>query len=110
MSRWLDLEKVKPASLREIAYFVSDVFDPDVVIQALLAVLSLVAIAMIATTGPWHRWGFIVGLISQPFWIAATWRARTPAGDRSWGMFVLSCCYVFVWILGIGERFPNLLP
>jgi hypothetical protein len=106
--RWLDLETVKPAALRDIAYLLSDEIDFDDVLQAGLALLSLAAIAMIATTGAWHRWGFIVGLISQPFWIAATWRARNPAGGRLWGMIVLSCCYVFVWILGIGERFPNL--
>lgn len=108
MSRWLDLEKVKPATLRDIAYILSDGFDLDITIQVLLAALSLTAIAFIASIGPLHRWGFVVGLASQPFWILATWRARNPGGERPWGMFVLSCCYVFVWIFGIGERFPNL--
>lgn len=108
MSYWIDLEKVKPASLREIASFIYWEFDPDVVIQFALAVLSLAAIAMIATAGPWHRWGFVVGLASQPFWILAAWRARNPRGGRPWGMIAMSYCYVFVWIFGIGERFPSL--
>jgi hypothetical protein len=108
MNDWLNLSEVQPARLRDVARMLAAEFDLDQVLQVALAVLSLAAIAMIATTGAWHRWGFIVGLISQPFWIAATWRARNPAGSRLWGMIVLSCCYVFVWILGIGERFPNL--
>lgn len=108
MNRWFDLDNVKPASLREIARFLYWEFNPDVYIQALLALLSLAAIVMISTTGPFHRWGFVVGLASQPFWILASWRARDPAGGRTWGMIVLSVCYLFVWIFGIGSRFPNL--
>lgn len=108
MSRWIDLEAVQPASLREVAYFIADEVDWDMVVQFFLALLSFTAIVLIATTGPLHRWGFIVGLASQPFWILASWRTRNPRGGRAWGMIVLSWCYLFVWILGIGERFPNL--
>jgi len=108
MSLWIDLDEIKPASLRDIARFIYWEFDLDAFLQIVLAALSLAAITMIATTGTWHRWGFIVGLASQPFWIAATWRARNPRGGRLWGMIVLSCCYLFVWMIGIGERFPSL--
>ena len=99
MSCWLDLEEVKPAKLREVVQMLAAEFDPDVVLQVAIALLSLAAIMMISTTGPWHRWGFVAGLISQPFWILATWRAR------QWGMFGLSVIYVFVWVFGIGARF-----
>ena len=108
MFRWPSLEEIKPASLREICTFIYWEFDPDVAIQWALAVLSLAAIAMIATTGTMHRWGFVVGLASQPFWILASHRGRTAGGARTWGMIVLSWCYLMVWIVGIGERFPNL--
>jgi hypothetical protein len=104
----MDIEKVKPATLREIASFLYWNFDVDLLLEVMLALLSFAAIAMIASSGAWHRWGFVVGLASQPFWILATWRARSPRGDRRWGMFVLSCAYLFVWIFGIGERFPKL--
>lgn len=98
MSRLIDLEEVKPASLRDLAQmFAAEYLDG--LLQVAITVLSLAAIAMISTTGPWHRWGFVVGLISQPFWIAATWRAH------QWGMLALSVIYVFVWIFGIGSRF-----
>lgn len=108
MIDWLNIGEIKPGSLHDLLQFVFAELDSDALLQCAIAILSLAAITMIATTGPLHRWGFIVGLASQPFWIVATWRARSPNGDRLWGMFVLSCCYFFVWILGIGERFPNL--
>ena len=97
--RWLDLENVKPASLREIAYFLADEVDPDVVLQVAIAVISIAAITMVASTGPLHRWGFVVGLASQPLWILATWRAR------QWGMLFLAVFYVGVWAQGIANRF-----
>jgi len=99
MRRLIDFYEVKPAKLRDVVQFLAAEFDPDIVLQVAITVLSLAAIAMISTTGTWHRWGFVVGLISQPFWILATWRAR------QWGMFGLSVIYVFVWIFGIGARF-----
>jgi hypothetical protein len=99
MSLWIDIEKVKPATLREIAAFVAAEFDVDIALQIAIAVLSLTAITMVSSTGPLHRWGFVVGLISQPLWLVATWRAR------QWGMLVLSMFYVIVWIQGIANRF-----
>lgn len=71
----------------------------DLALQITIAVLSLIAIGMISSTGPLHRWGFVVGLVSQPFWILATWRARQH------GMLFLSVFYLFVWVHGIANRF-----
>ncbi len=107
MDDWLNIGEIKPGNWHDLLQFLFAEFDSDALLQFAIALLSLAAIAMIATSGSLHRWGFVVGLASQPFWIVATWRARNPYGGRLWGMFVLSCCYVFVWIFGIGERFPN---
>lgn len=95
MGDWLNLKEVEPLRLRDLAKLV----DYDLVLQIAIAVLSLLAIAMISSTGPLHRWGFVIGLISQPLWLLATWRAR------QWGMFVLSIFYLVVWIQGIANRF-----
>jgi hypothetical protein len=95
MADWLNLKEVEPLRLRDLAKLI----DADLLLQVSIAILSLLAIAMISSTGPLHRWGFVIGLISQPLWLLATWRAR------QWGMFVLSIFYLVVWIQGIANRF-----
>lgn len=105
MARLVDLDEIQPATLRDLARIVAAEFDVDWFLQAGIFVFSLAAVAMVASTGPMHRWGFVVGLASQPFWIAALWRARTLAGGRLWGMFILSCVYCAIWIFGIFNRF-----
>lgn len=72
----------------------------DALLQAAILALSLASVALVSTTGEWHRWGFVVGLASQPFWLIATWRAR------QWGMLALSIFYVGFWTQGIANRFP----
>lgn len=94
-------EDLKPEPLRRVVGFMlRDVgLTWALAEQVAIAILSLLAIAMISSTGGFHRWGFVVGLASQPLWIHATWRAR------QWGMLLLSIGYVGVWISGIAARF-----
>jgi hypothetical protein len=99
MPRWIDLDKIEPLTLRDLVQMLAAEIDIDVVLQIAIAVLSFAAITMVASTGPWHRWGFVLGLISQPLWLIATWRAR------QWGMLALSVFYFGVWIQGIANRF-----
>lgn len=99
MPHWIDLDEIEPLTLRDLAQMLAAEIDPDVVLQIAIAIFSFAAIAMVASTGPWHRWGFVLGLISQPLWLIATWRAR------QWGMLVLSVFYLGVWIQGIANRF-----
>jgi len=69
--------------------------------QAALLVFSAAAIALVslADSNPARRWGFVIGLISQPLWIAATWRAR------QWGMLLLSLFYFGIWAAGFSAHF-----
>jgi hypothetical protein len=71
----------------------------DAFLQAIILVLSLAAIYLLTSPGPYARWGHVVGLASQPFWLAATWRAR------QWGMFVLAIAYSGLWLRGIASYF-----
>lgn len=71
----------------------------DGYLQLAIAGLSIAAIYLVAGTHEYARWGFVVGLASQPFWIAATWRAR------QWGMLTVSLAYTPAWIGGIAARF-----
>lgn len=67
--------------------------------QIAILVLSPIAILLISGVGPSARWGFVVGLVSQPFWIYST----AKAGQR--GMFVISVLYLAIWIRGIVVHF-----
>ncbi len=68
-------------------------------LQIGIAVLSIAAAYLVASTGPWQRWGFVVGLASQPLWIAATWRAR------QYGILLVALFYTGAWVQGILNRF-----
>jgi hypothetical protein len=71
----------------------------DRVLQVVIAVLSLSAMFLITSTSPYARWGFVIGMASQPFWFLATWRARQH------GMFVCAIFYTGAWAQGIATRF-----
>ena len=73
------------------------------IVQTFLLVLSLLAVFLISRPvgDPLVRWGYVVGLASQPFWILTAWQSR----PRPWGMLVLSLFYLAIWIEGISRRF-----
>jgi len=71
----------------------------DAFLQIAILVLSLTAIYLLTSPGPHARWGHVLGLASQPFWLAATWRAR------QWGMLVLAIAYSGLWLRGIASYF-----
>lgn len=71
----------------------------DGTLQIAIVVLSLVAAYLVAGTGPLAKWGFVVGLVSQPFYLVATWRAR------QWGMLLVAIFYCGAWVQGILNRF-----
>lgn len=45
-----------------------------------------------------RRWGYVIGLISQPFWLYAAWKAQ------QWGILALSTWYLYAWADGIIEN------
>jgi hypothetical protein len=65
------------------------------VIQALLFLLGGTAIYLVGRTGPGRRYGYLLGLCAQPFWLWESWRAQ------QWGIFALSLWYTLAWGLGL---------
>lgn len=63
--------------------------------QGAIATLGGAAVLLVSCDEPLRAWGFLLGLLSQPFWLVATWQAR------QWGMFFLSLWYCLGWGLGV---------
>ncbi len=75
-----------------------------VIEQFSIFILGISAIVMIGLdpTNPLQRYGFIVGLISQPAWLYFSFRTK------SWGIFWLSVIYTVSWVNGINNNFDIL--
>ncbi len=71
----------------------------NAMLQIAIFILSFAAICMLNVPGPWQRWAPVVGILSQPFWMVATWRAN------QWGMLLLAFFYCVPWTVGIVHHF-----
>lgn len=43
----------------------------------------------------WRRWGYILGLCSQPFWV---WTAYQ---NEQWGILLMTFFYAYSWAQGV---------
>lgn len=68
----------------------------DEIAQVGIVVLGTVSILLVAKK---NKWGFVVGLLSQPFWL------YTAYIHNQWGSFLVSIIYTFSWAYGIHEWF-----
>ena len=89
---WLDLE---PLRWRDLVRLV----DVDALLQIAVVLFSVPAMYLITGDGALAKWGWWLGLASQPFWIAATWRAK------QWGMWAMAIIYTGMWLRGISNHF-----
>jgi len=49
--------------------------------------------------GSGSKWGFVIGLATQPFWFYTSFR------HRQWGIFIASIFYAFGWAIGVYRNF-----
>ena len=68
----------------------------DTISQIGIAIFGISAIILVAKK---NKWGFVLGLLSQPFWLI------TSIVNKQWAVFLLSIIYMGSWILGIHEWF-----
>ncbi len=68
----------------------------EILTQGAIFILGGTSIILIAKK---NKWGFVIGLCSQPFWII------TSYNNEQWGIFLLSLVYTATWIFGIYEWF-----
>lgn len=50
-------------------------------------------------TETWSRWGFVIGLIGQPFWLYSTLK------NGQWDMFLVTIGFGYCQVRGILNRF-----
>ena len=62
------------------------------------------AIWFVGRKEDWKRWGYILGMCSQPFWF------YTSISKGQWGIAVLSLWYLYSWSQGVYNYWikPNL--
>jgi hypothetical protein len=52
------------------------------------------AVWMVGRPESWSRWGYVLGLCSQPFWFYMSIKRR------DWGVFLLNWLYLYSWAQG----------
>ena len=52
----------------------------------------------------WRRWACILGLLGQPFWFYATFKAA------QWGIFMLNFLYAYSWARGVWTYWLRATP
>lgn len=68
----------------------------DSISQIGITIFGVAAIILVAKK---NKWGFVFGLLSQPFWII------TSFINKQWGVLFLSIIYIGSWTLGVYEWF-----
>ena len=68
----------------------------DTIAQIGIAIFGITAIILIAKK---IKWGFVFGLLSQPFWYITSFL------NKQWGVFFLSIVYSCSWLYGVYEWF-----
>ncbi len=68
----------------------------DLISQIAIGLFGISAIILVAKK---NKWGFVLGLISQPFWYITSYM------NKQWGIFAHSLVYTFNWGFGIYEWF-----
>ncbi len=64
-----------------------------------IAFFGIAAIWVVGRPGSWRRWGYVLGLMSQPFWFIMA------VSDKNCALFVLSLFYAASWARGVWYHF-----
>jgi len=68
----------------------------DAIAQIGITIFGVAAIILVAKK---NKWGFVLGLASQPFWLLTSYL------NKQWGVLFFSIVYVGSWTYGIYEWF-----
>jgi len=71
------------------------------IIQAGIMIFGASAIWVVGRKESWSRWGYILGLMGQPFWIAAALQSD------QYGILIMTVFYTYAWGQGIWNHWLN---
>lgn len=63
--------------------------------QIAIMILGASAIWLVGRKESWKRWGYILGMLSQPFWF------YTAYTNEQWGILIMCIFYTYSWGSGI---------
>ena len=63
--------------------------------QVMVMIFGASAIWLVGRKEHWRRWGYIMGLIGQPFWIYSF------IANHQYGMLIMTAFYSYSWTMGI---------
>lgn len=63
--------------------------------QIAIFIFGASAIYLVGRTDKWQRWGYIMGLLGQPFWVYVT------ITSEQWGILAMTTVYTVSWCIGI---------
>lgn len=67
----------------------------EILSQLMILLCGASSVHLVARKDKWKKYGYVVGLTAQPFWLYTTYMAE------QWGIFILSFWYAYNWGLGI---------
>ena len=65
------------------------------IVQIAIMVFGASAIWLVSRKETWKRWGYILGLLGQPFWIYESYT------NEQWGILAMTLFYAYSWTQGI---------
>ena len=66
----------------------------DIASQYAIMVLGPLAVWMVGWKNKYRKWGYLVGILSQPFWFI------TLYNNKQWPVFVCAFLYTYSWANG----------
>jgi len=64
-----------------------------------IVVFGVLSVWFVGRKESWSRWGFVFGLLSEPFWVYET------ISKEQWGILALTLFYAYAWGQGIYNNF-----
>lgn len=63
--------------------------------QIAIMVFGSAAIWLVGRKEEWKKWGYILGILGQPFWIYTSYM------NEQWGILLMTLFYTYSWSMGI---------